>query len=54
MAGRLGIVPAAGVGVRLSPYRAPKELIQVGYRSVHGRVVPQAVVEHVLTGDARP
>ena len=49
MAGRLGIVPAAGVGTRLSPYRAPKELIQVGYRSVDGRVLPKAAVEHVLT-----
>ena len=49
MAGRLGIVPAAGVGARLSPYRAPKELIQVGYREVDGRLVPKAAVEHVLT-----
>src|SRR5438105_12850094 len=49
MAGRLGIVPAAGVGSRLAPYRAPKELIQVGYRSVDGRVLPKAAVEHVLT-----
>ncbi len=49
MAGWLGIVPAAGAGTRLSPYRAPKELIQVGYRSVDGRVLPKAAVEHVLT-----
>ncbi len=49
MAGRFGIVPAAGVGARLSPYRAPKELIQIGYRSVDGRLVPKAVIEHVLT-----
>jgi glucose-1-phosphate thymidylyltransferase len=49
MAERLGIVPAAGVGSRLSPYRAPKELIQVGYRSVGGRMLPKAAVEHVLT-----
>ncbi|WP_432994596.1 nucleotidyltransferase family protein [Dactylosporangium sp. CA-233914] len=49
MAGRLGIVPAAGLGSRLSPYRAPKELIQVGYRAVDGRMLPKAAVEHVLT-----
>jgi glucose-1-phosphate thymidylyltransferase len=49
MAGPLGIVPAGGVGARLSPYRAPKELIQVGYRSVDGRMLPKAAVEHVLT-----
>jgi glucose-1-phosphate thymidylyltransferase len=49
MAGWLGIVPAAGVGSRLSPYRAPKELIQVGYRSVNGQLLPKAAVEHVLT-----
>jgi glucose-1-phosphate thymidylyltransferase len=49
VAGRFGIVPAAGVGARLSPYRAPKELIQVGYRSVDGRMLPKAAVEHVLT-----
>jgi glucose-1-phosphate thymidylyltransferase len=49
MAGPLGIVPAGGVGARLSPYRAPKELIQVGYRSIDGRMLPMAAVEHVLT-----
>jgi glucose-1-phosphate thymidylyltransferase len=49
MAGWLGIVPAAGVGARLSPYRAPKELIQVGYRSVNGQILPKAAVEHILT-----
>jgi glucose-1-phosphate thymidylyltransferase len=49
MAGLLGIVPAGGVGSRLAPYRAPKELIQVGYRSIDGRVLPKAAVEHVLT-----
>ena len=36
---RFGIVPAAGVGSRLSPYRAPKELIQIGYRPVDGRLL---------------
>jgi glucose-1-phosphate thymidylyltransferase len=46
---RFGIVPAAGVGSRLSPYRAPKELIQIGYRSVGGRLLPKAAIEHVLT-----
>lgn len=49
MAGRLGIVPAAGLGARLSPYRAPKELIQIGYRSVDGRLLPKAAIEYVLT-----
>jgi glucose-1-phosphate thymidylyltransferase len=55
MAGRFGIVPAAGAGTRLSPYRAPKELIQVGYREVDGRLLPKAAIEHVLTAmrDAR-
>jgi glucose-1-phosphate thymidylyltransferase len=50
--GRLGIVPAAGAGTRLSPYRAPKELIQVGYRSAGGQLLPKAVIEHVLTAMA--
>ncbi|WP_189040262.1 sugar phosphate nucleotidyltransferase [Micromonospora sonchi] len=45
---RIGIVPAAGIGARLAPYRAPKELIQVGYRTVDGRPLPKAAVEHVL------
>lgn len=45
---RFGIVPAAGRGARLAPYRAPKELIQVGYRTVDGRPLPKAAVEHVL------
>lgn len=49
VAARIGIVPAAGVGARLAPYRAPKELIQVGYRSVDGRQLPMAAIEHVLT-----
>lgn len=48
MARRFGIVPAAGVGARLSPYRAPKELIQIGYRSVDGQQLPKAAIEHVL------
>ena len=52
MAGALGVVPAAGVGSRLWPYRAPKELVQVGYRAVAGdpqeRLLPMAAVEHVL------
>lgn len=30
------------------PYRAAKELIQIGYRTVGGRPLPQAAVEHVL------
>ena len=30
------------------PYRAAKELIQVGYRMVDGRPLPRAAVEHVL------
>lgn len=49
MAGLVGVIPAAGVGSRLTAYRAAKELIQVGYRSVDGRLLPKAVVEHVLT-----
>jgi glucose-1-phosphate thymidylyltransferase len=49
MAARIGIVPAAGAGSRLAPYRAPKELIQVGYRSVEGRLLPKAAIEHVLS-----
>lgn len=48
----LGIVPAAGLGSRLWPYRAPKELIQVGYHEVGDaaspRLLPKAAVEHVL------
>ncbi|WP_203744018.1 nucleotidyltransferase family protein [Catellatospora bangladeshensis] len=47
--GRFGVVPAAGAGTRLAPYRAPKELIQVGYHDVGGRVLPKAAIEHVLT-----
>src|SRR5690606_29001759 len=43
-----GVVPAAGVGARMLPYRAAKELIQVGYRMVDGRPLPRAAVEHVL------
>jgi glucose-1-phosphate thymidylyltransferase len=49
---RFGIVPAAGAGTRLSPYRAPKELIQVGYRSAAGQLLPKAAIEHVLTAMA--
>jgi glucose-1-phosphate thymidylyltransferase len=49
VAGKCGIVPAAGAGVRLAPYRAPKELIQIGYRAVDGRPLPKAAIEHVLT-----
>ena len=48
-----GIVPAAGVGSRLSPYRAPKELIQVGYRPADSdnsaRLLPMAAIDHVLS-----
>jgi glucose-1-phosphate thymidylyltransferase len=32
----VGVVPAAGVGSRMWPYRAPKELLQVGYANVPG------------------
>jgi glucose-1-phosphate thymidylyltransferase len=49
VAGRVGIIPAAGTGSRLWPYRAAKELIQVGYRTVDGRLLPKAAVEHTLT-----
>jgi glucose-1-phosphate thymidylyltransferase len=48
VAGKCGIVPAAGAGSRLAPYRAPKELIQVGYRSVDGQQLPKAAIEHIL------
>lgn len=49
----LGIVPAAGGGSRLWPYRATKELIQVGYESVTTgdgttQPVPKAAIDHVL------
>jgi glucose-1-phosphate thymidylyltransferase len=48
----LGVVPAAGVASRLWPYRAPKELVQVGYRTVPGdppeRLLPMAAIEHML------
>jgi glucose-1-phosphate thymidylyltransferase len=50
--GRFGIVPAAGAGTRLAPYRAPKELIQVGYRASGGQLLPKAAIEHVLTAMA--
>lgn len=49
MVGRFGVIPAAGAGTRLAPYRAPKELIQVGYHTVDGRTLPKAAIEHVLT-----
>ena len=52
MSARFGIVPAAGAGTRLSLYRAPKELIQVGYRSADGQLLPKAAIEHVLTAMA--
>lgn len=44
----IGVVPAAGVGARLSRYRAPKELIQVGYQDAGGQPLPKAAIEHVL------
>jgi len=49
MVGRIGVIPAAGAGTRLAPYRAPKELIQIGYHTVDGRQLPKAAIEHVLT-----
>jgi len=42
------------MGSRMWPYRAPKELIQVGYAAVAGvpdgpeRLIPQAAIDHVL------
>ncbi len=55
MVAPLGIVPAAGGGSRLWPYRAAKELIQIGYETVAadgeggaGRLVPKAAIDHVL------
>jgi glucose-1-phosphate thymidylyltransferase len=54
MSAPVGVVPAAGTGSRLWPYRAPKELIQVGYTvagSEHDepRLIPRATVEYVLS-----
>ncbi|MDX2545385.1 nucleotidyltransferase family protein [Streptomyces sp. WI04-05B] len=49
MAEWFGIVPAAGAGTRLAPYRAPKELIQIGYRKAEGRLLPKTVIEYLLT-----
>jgi glucose-1-phosphate thymidylyltransferase len=49
VAGVVGVVPAAGIGARLSTYRGAKELIQVGYRAADGRLLPMAAIEHVLT-----
>lgn len=53
MARAFGVVPAAGVGSRLSPYRGPKELIQIGYQRIDDdgrpRLLPMAAVEHVLS-----
>ncbi len=55
MVAPLGIVPAAGGGSRLWPYRAAKELIQIGYETVAadgeggaGRLVPKAAIDHTL------
>jgi len=49
----IGVVPAAGVGARLSRYRGPKELIQVGYQQVDGQLLPKAAIEHVLDAMVR-
>lgn len=53
MVAPLGIVPAAGGGSRLWPYRAAKELIQIGYETVAAnggaaQLVPKAAIDHVL------
>jgi glucose-1-phosphate thymidylyltransferase len=52
MARAIGVVPAAGAGSRLWPFRATKELIQVGYGTVRdggpGRLVPRTAIDHVL------
>lgn len=53
MVAPLGIVPAAGGGSRLGPYRATKELIQIGYETVatddgSKQLVPKAAIDHVL------
>ena len=54
MVAPLGIVPAVGGGSRRWPYRAAKELIQVGYETVAadwecgaGRLVTKAAIDHV-------
>ena len=44
----IGVVPAAGVGARLSRYRAPKELIQVGYQDAGGQPLPKAAIERIF------
>lgn len=53
MTSLIGVVPAAGAGSRLLPYRAAKELIQVGYETVANgdgppQVLPMAAIDHVL------
>ncbi|WP_283137890.1 nucleotidyltransferase family protein [Rhizohabitans arisaemae] len=49
MARAFGVVPAAGLGSRLWPYRAPKELIQIGYQpDGDGRLAPRAAIDHIL------
>jgi glucose-1-phosphate thymidylyltransferase len=57
MARAIGVVPAAGAGSRLWPFRATKELIQVGYDTVHdggpGRLVPRTAIDHVLSAMRR-
>jgi glucose-1-phosphate thymidylyltransferase len=49
----VGIVPAAGRGSRLWPYRLAKELIPVGYHSVRPdngstRLIPKAVIDYTM------
>lgn len=54
MATTIGVVPAAGIGSRMWPYRGTKELIQVGYRTLStdegtpGARIPMTAVEHTL------
>jgi glucose-1-phosphate thymidylyltransferase len=52
----VGLIPAAGVGSRLHPYRSAKELLSVGYRSVlrgssEGKV-PKVVSEYTISAMA--
>jgi glucose-1-phosphate thymidylyltransferase len=43
-----GIVPAAGEGLRLRPFRYPKELLPVALEEVDGGLRPVLAIEHAL------
>src|SRR5438445_1666757 len=44
----LGIIPAAGAGVRIQPLGCSKELLPVGSRMVDGVERPKAVAEYLV------